>query len=132
MGAGNGGAAYLEVDGGTLDFGTVNDRGITIVPNNTSARAVVTISSGKLRTNWIDAVGKNNVECRFVQTGGEVETGAMNNGNLWLVHVPEGIRRSVADCYGCADADEPAERLGGVCFRQWNRSNQKARLLHLH
>ncbi len=42
------------------------------------------ISSGKLRTNWIDVGGANNVECKVVQSGGEVETGASNNGNLWL------------------------------------------------
>ena len=84
VGTANGGSGYLEIAGGTLDFGTVSSRGITIGPNSVSSRAVMTISSGKLRTNWIDASGKNNVECRIVQTGGEVETGTINNGNLYL------------------------------------------------
>ena len=84
VGAANSGSGYLEIAGATLDFGSVNNRGITIGANNVSARAVVTISSGKLRTNWLNSGGRKNVECRIVQSGGEVETGVSTDGNLWM------------------------------------------------
>ena len=77
-----GSTGYLDISGGTLDFCTANDRGMQLGTAN--ARSFVNISGGKLRANWIDAGHDNVIECKIVQTGGEVETGINNNGNIWL------------------------------------------------
>ncbi len=78
----NGGVGYLDISGGTLNFCTARDRGLQLGTAN--ARSYVNISSGKLLANWIDAGHDNVTECTIVQTGGEVETGVNNNGNIWL------------------------------------------------
>ena len=78
----SGGVGYLDITGGTVDFCTAKDRGISL--GGASARAFMTISGGKLRANWIDAGHNDVTECTIVQTGGEVETGINNNGNIWL------------------------------------------------
>ena len=44
----------------------------------------MTISGGKLQANWIDAGHNDVTECSIVQTGGEIEMGINNNGNIWL------------------------------------------------
>ena len=78
----NGGVGYLDISGGTVNFCTANNRGLQLGTAN--ARSYVTISDGKLLANWIDAGHDDVAECTIVQTGGEVETGVNNNGNLWL------------------------------------------------
>ena len=78
----NGSTGYLDITGGTVDFCTANNRGLQLGTAN--ARSYVTISDGKLLANWIDAGHDDVTECTIVQTGGEVETGVNNNGNLWL------------------------------------------------
>ena len=78
----NGGVGYLDITGGTVDFCTAKDRGLAL--GGAGARSFMTISGGKLQVNWIDAGHNDVTECTIVQTGGEVETGINNNGNLWL------------------------------------------------
>ena len=82
VGMTSGGAGYLDIAGGTVDFCTANSRGLQL--GGANARSYVTISGGKLRANWIDAGHDGVTECAIVQTGGEVETGINNNGNVWL------------------------------------------------
>ncbi len=93
VGTTSGGSGSLEIAGGTVDFCTANDRGLSVGGNSSGssgARATMNISSGKLRANWIDAGSAGVVECSIVQTGGEVETGINNNGNLWIGRWPGG------------------------------------------
>ncbi len=74
----------LDIAGGTLDFGTADERGLSVGANGIVARSFMNISAGKLNTSWIDVGGASGSEVRVVQTGGEVATGARTNGNLWL------------------------------------------------
>ncbi|MBQ4198263.1 MAG: hypothetical protein II649_00120, partial [Kiritimatiellae bacterium] len=92
VGTTSGGSGSLEIAGGTVDFCTANDRGLSVGGslNVSGARASMKISNGKLRTNWIDAGANGVIECNIVQTGGEVETGINNNGNLWIGRWPGG------------------------------------------
>ena len=78
----NGGTGYLDISGGTVNFCTARDRGLAL--GGAGARAFMTISDGKLLVNWIDAGHNDVAECTIIQTGGEVETGVNNNGNIWL------------------------------------------------
>ena len=78
----NGGVGYLDITGGTVDFCTARDRGLQL--GGAGARSFMTISGGKLQANWIDAGHNDVTECTIVQTGGEIEMGINNNGNIWL------------------------------------------------
>ena len=82
VGMTRGGVGYLDITGGTVDFCTARDRGLRL--GGAGGRSIMSISGGKLRTNWIDAGFNDVTESTIVQTGGEIETGINNNGNIWL------------------------------------------------